>query len=253
MGYTHYWTHKKQLTTAEWAEFMTGMYFLYEHAAENGIKLVSEQGETTPPLATAEVVRFNGLGEEACEDHLVSRKRHRCPYRKPRDPLAFWTFTKTNNNDYDLIVTASLAYLDSIHPEAYVVDSDGTNADWGAGVGLARMAWPHKGNQIDIPRAVRDTSRYASYPDIGKHFQVARDHDGVLWIEDRVDRSRIQLDDAWYEERMKNLPYDERASGSFRGGEYERCTKKRLERIWLNRRVNDCPIVTPDRFLPLPA
>lgn len=254
MGYTHYWTHKKLFSKDDWAEILTGMHFLYEHAHENGIALLSWNGEDGVPEATATEIAFNGAGDDSHESLVVHRQRQKATEEDKRYGMnPNWAFCKTARKPYDLIVTALLAYLDSIHPEKFEVSSDGRTENWTAGVELARKAWPNKANQIQVPREVRDTDRYARYHDSSKLYQIATDHAGQMWIERIGDRHRIRLEDGWYDGMMKNLRHSMRKYGSFRGNESSICATRRLNHMWLILQFNDKPIEKPDTFTPLPA
>jgi hypothetical protein len=141
MGYTHHWDHNAVLDDVQQRELIEGA----KRAIDlSGVKIIHEYNEPgVPPELTLGKIVFNGHGDDGHETFWLDRNDME------------WTFCKTARKPYDVVVTAVLAYLDSIHPAAYVVSSDGGELDWQAGVELARKAWPAQGNQIIAPRAVR--------------------------------------------------------------------------------------------------
>lgn len=250
MGYTHYWTQKKPFTKAEWSALTEGANAMITGLMISGIPLVHEYDDpNTPPTLTGEEIHFNGLGEEGGhETFLITRKLQSKKHYPDHNPN--WNFCKTAEKPYDLAVTCILAYLDSVHPEKFVVSSDGRTRDWEAGVKLARLTWPPKANIIGTPRAVVNTDRYAYYEVSGGGYQIAIGHDRVIYIERCKDLWRIALTREELTEFVAKAPHDERTSGSFSGDQYEKCRAKFCKHLW---RTFEARALAPETFQPLPA
>lgn len=145
MGYTHYWYRTNEFTDSQWTDFIAGVKTITERTSP---KLVYESTEPRrKPRIDDVTVRFNGSGKEGHETFQI---KNFVPTGDNFD------FCKTARKPYDLAVTACLAYLDSIYPDAIDVSSDGNPNDWAAGVALAREVWPAVADQIDVPRKVRN-------------------------------------------------------------------------------------------------
>lgn len=151
MGYTHYWTVKRNIPKATWATITTDVRAIVKHAIENHIGLVVESDSNEAPEITEEHFCFNGAGDAGHETFFVSRVI-RAPEYQDDNPK--WTFCKTAQKPYDIAVTAILAYLDSIHPGLYVVTSDGDLHEWSPGIALARAALPVYAQTIFAPRSL---------------------------------------------------------------------------------------------------
>lgn len=143
MGYTHYVDRQpNEVPVEEWKLFSDGCNRLFALAKARGIALAHEYDEpTSAPLADDSIVFFNGVADEGHETFVIERVDR-----------SDFSFTKTARKPYDVVVTAALAYLDTILPTIFAVSSDGDAEDWEAGVELAAEAWP--GVRINIPREV---------------------------------------------------------------------------------------------------
>lgn len=243
MGYTHYWTQKRDMTREEWAELVEGAMSIAAGAILSGVAICREY---TEPMQLADMdgnrICFNGSGDDGHETFLLTRKRDK----------ENWNFCKTARKPYDDVVTAILAYLDSIHGDKWVITSDGRTADWARGVEIARKAWPAKANQTQAPRDVIETDRYARYYDRDKHYQVACSHDGRLWVERHSDKFRAPLpfaDERGYNELVASWGRAYRKYGSF-NGDAETCAKKRLARVW---KLFGANAEAPEFFAPIRA
>ena len=255
MGYTHYWTQKRDMTRADWNELTEGAHAVIGACLLHGIALVhGDESLPDPATIDAQMIAFNGLGEGAHEHFIISRKRPALESWQDKSQRGK-DFCKTAQKPYDIAVAAILAYLDSIHGDKWIVSSDGNGTDWEAGVELARKAWPNKANQITAPRAVREHDRYARYYDHGDAYQIALAHSGGLYIERHRDKRRALLpfaDASAYADIVKAWGHAYRKSGSFRGDEYDACTNRRLSRVWAQYATPD-RIEAPEIFAPLRA
>lgn len=125
MGYTHYWTLSRPMTPDEFAAVAGDIAKI---VAAAGVPLASEYDETDPPQADAELIRWNGAGDDG----------HETFYLAP-DSTGF-SFCKTAAKPYDVAVTASLLALKDRLGDVVRVESDGEPEDWQAGHALASRA-----------------------------------------------------------------------------------------------------------------
>lgn len=127
MGFSHYYTQKRNLTPKE----MKGLALFADAAAlRSGTPLAGPEGEPgTAPIFTAALVSFNGVGDDAHETFEIDPKG------------SGFQFTKTARKPYDIVVVACLAYLDTLG-NAFAISSDGDLDDWAAGIELARRVRP---------------------------------------------------------------------------------------------------------------
>lgn len=93
MGYTHYWTPKRNVSKATWDIFRAGVAKIIE---ASDVPVCWECDEPKkPPQICEEVVRFNGVGEDGHETFLFVKEGQ-------------WAFCKTVRKPYDEIVVACL-------------------------------------------------------------------------------------------------------------------------------------------------
>jgi hypothetical protein len=115
MGYTHYWSQKRELTAQEWSKARAAVEFITRHCREKGIEVSC----TTSP----QVIRLDG----PCETFLVQRVpviRHWVSDNTTRH----FGFCKTRQMPYDLAVCMSLLAFQETG--AFEVTSDGGDAEW---------------------------------------------------------------------------------------------------------------------------
>lgn len=209
MGYTHYWTHRRRFTNAEWTEI-----------CEDILKIIcASKVEIQNEPFSEDMIRINGVGSEGHEDFCILKNR----------PLEFnqkgWDFCKTNRKPYDVIVTAVLCYLESIYPKNFSVGSDGDDSDWTAGLTLARKGLPEKGNILDIPFEVRFESQWTSEGLYGKNYAIQRHKSGPLCVVKGYDiLGQFHPDD---EETVVSFIKEKLPQGWVKLGE----TEKRLDRV----------------------
>lgn len=231
MVYSHYWTQRRQFTRAEWTAFSRGCFNLFELCHTLRIPLAFEFDQPDqPPLINRDELRFNGVGRDGHESLQITRLR---PSKSRAEKPRGWDYCQTDRKPYDLAVTAVLAYLDSICPDAFAASSDGDEEAWRAGALLASKAWPEA--TIELPRAIRDQARFAKFEDSSKHHQLVWGHDGKLYLERHADRWVILLpldhDDLNVWEQA--LPKSQRKWGPFvTDADREACAARRLEALW---------------------
>lgn len=159
MGYTHYWTQKRNLTRDEWTDITTDIGDILKYAQhETGIPLADMMGDTgTSPEFLSTSFGFNGLGDDAHESFRIPRVRER------DFDGGYSDFTKTDRNHYDDAVTACLCYLDTcLDKPAFHITSDGHGQDFLTGLDIARKAIPRKANVLDIPMGVMQEDRWTA-------------------------------------------------------------------------------------------
>lgn len=230
MGYTHYWSQTADIAPADWIEFAEGAERLVALVEADGSVVLNDwsgDGEDGGrPTVNGREVSFNGTGDESHESFRILRRM---------EDDADW-FCKTARKNYDTAVCAVLLYLDSIHPDAFHVSSDGHLWNWRDALHLARKAWPSKENILDFPRSLRDKARFIDYLDFGGDYQVVVAMNEALYIENVKSRALRRLPDslqtrdtyaAWVNER----PQNQRKWGSFRG-DHEACQERRLKALW---------------------
>lgn len=193
MGYTHYWTHKRRFTNADWQDVAADLTVIMETAAAEGLTIGDTCGEK--PLASprdalfGDLFGFNGLGEDAHETFMIYQNRRPLDsWQKPSQ--RGWDFCKTARKAYDVAVTACLIYLESRFPEAFSVSSDGEAKDWQDGLALARRALPRLGNVLRIPAEIEFDSLFSRIHMRGGKYAIATTKTGDLCL---IDDSRLAI------------------------------------------------------------
>ena len=119
MGYTHYWRKERELPQDKWNEFIKDVNDVFFKADDN---ICQEYDEPNmPPLATDNVVRFNGVDDNGHETFWFDRTESRPP---GRDGLCF-NFCKTARKPYDRYVVDCLKLAKKHFGKAVVLSSDG--------------------------------------------------------------------------------------------------------------------------------
>lgn len=155
MGYTHYWGQTRDFTAEEWQQIREDMAAIL-HVAQigRGVKLAGGLGKArSRPVIDANKVEFNGVGEGSHET-----------FGFRRNGGGEGSFCKTARKPYDIVVTAALCYLSSVH-KAFDVSSDGYGYNFTDGLELAREALPRLANQLDVPMGIMESDRWCGpYP-----------------------------------------------------------------------------------------
>lgn len=172
MGYTHYWTQKRNFTVSEWKVVSDDLRKILEYAKhEQGITLANGMGEGgTSPVFSTKSIAFNGLGDDGHETFYIERVIRKPDYAGRERG---YDFCKTANKPYDAVVVACLCYLSTITrrfengepvigSEVYCVGSDGEGHELVDGLALARAALPALANLLDLPMEVMKSDRWCA-------------------------------------------------------------------------------------------
>lgn len=126
MGYTHYWYGERGFTPDEWTRICTDVASVLERST---VPVCWEYDKPDrKPQIDADVIRFNGVGDDGHE-----------PFYFERTPERF-SFCKTASKDYDRLVCAALIIAATHAPDALTIKSDGDAQDWKPGHRLVIQA-----------------------------------------------------------------------------------------------------------------
>ena len=120
MGYSHYWTIRKEVPAKEWKAAIAACNKVIKNQKGMLADGFSEHAAKTSPTE----IWINGVKPLDHETFYVLNKVDR-------------NFCKTNGKPYDVVVTACLAILWNALPGYIEVSSDGGPGDWRMGVELA--------------------------------------------------------------------------------------------------------------------
>jgi hypothetical protein len=263
MGYTHYWTQRRDFTKDEWTTVSADFAALFKHAIHaEGIYLADGMGDRgTKPEIDGDRILFNGVGDDSHETFTVNRKR---PPKAAWEKRRGWDFCKTARKPYDAVVVAALCYLATIL-ETHDVSTDGSGPEFLDGLALARRAWPQYANQLDIPLSVMAEDRWCGpwvqRTDRSK-YEIRFCVDGFAYVM-RGNRSIYRFDS--HEEAACWLAPNDRetwnATGSFDKARWDRIARRQNELVeqllWTktdNRRDEQPPaFVRPGQMPPAPS
>lgn len=193
MGYTHYFTHSKRFTNAEWANVRRDVLAILGAATGDGVEFGDGMGEkhldalpdafTDHGDGSGPCLWINGVGEDSHETFVIYQNRRPLgDWQKPS--RRGWDFCKTARKPYDVAVSAILAYLESMHPEKFSASSDGSPDDWQAGIDLARAALPGFAEFIQIPQDIEFDALFSRYLFRGGKYALAELTTGELCLID---------------------------------------------------------------------
>lgn len=171
MGYTHYWSQRRNFTKAEWEQATADIRAILDNAEQRWeIPLANGNGDSASrPEFYPAYLAFNGRGEE--DSHETFYLAFTRPKKEPYQDEAGGGFCKTANKPYDTAVTAVLCYLSNFHKmgeldeertPVVTVSSDGRGRDFQKGLELARQALPHLDNVLDLPLGVMEYDRWVA-------------------------------------------------------------------------------------------
>jgi hypothetical protein len=139
MGYLHHWRPLRSIADSEWEALRLDAERLFRalpalpsaRLPGGRTLMISFEARTPdlPPEASGETIRFNGVGDGACETFRLARA------------ASGYDYCKTNGLPYDAVVTAVLALAQSRAPGWLAISSDGTAADWERGLRLLDEAF----------------------------------------------------------------------------------------------------------------
>ena len=105
MGFTRYWTVKKELPQDKFDTFISNAKKVVEHHQKNGIELGDYGGEGEPIFENG-TLALNGVGENGHESFVIERKEN-------------WSFCKTALKPYDTVVYELLYLAKHIFGDEY--------------------------------------------------------------------------------------------------------------------------------------
>lgn len=253
MGYTHYWTQRRNFTAEEWGTVSGDLRALLNFAEnERGIVLADGCGDggTRPDFTKAWII-FNGLGDDSHESFVVDRIR---PPKEPWEKTRGGGFCKTERKPYDVVTTACLCYLATI-AETHDASSDGRGRDWVAGLELAQEALPRYANRIDIPMGILRADRWC------QPWQNTRSErysfnfcvDGRAYIYETRNESKCYRFDNWMEAAQFVVEHPEVFD---QWGYFDQARHRRLDRLGTalcKKMVETGSMFEPERATPPPA
>jgi len=145
MGYTHYMYRKPKLNKDKFLELSELISKMFQHVPDISVR--SECDESTPPILSDELIRFNGVGNEGHETFFLARIDKDIAESSPKNPKISFFFCKTACKPYDIFVVASLILAKVIFEEDVEISSDGSLNEWEDGRGLASHVY---GREIKI-------------------------------------------------------------------------------------------------------
>ncbi len=94
MGFTRYWTLKKEIPQDKYKQLSNYSETIVNYEMSNGIKIGRLDGDGGEPEFTDEIIAFNGVGDDSHESFVI-----------PRTPEGDgWDFCKTAIKPYDKVV-----------------------------------------------------------------------------------------------------------------------------------------------------
>lgn len=134
MGYTHYFTIKKEVPEEAWDQFVEATNDIIKYAKKLGLKLKNSSHGT--------VIDINGVAPDGYENLVLD------PWDRS------FGFCKTAYRPYDIVVVAILCALSDIVGSYYVeVSSDGGPEEWENGRKLACNALQYN---VELPMGMRE-------------------------------------------------------------------------------------------------
>lgn len=154
MGYTHYFTQRRELTEEEWSQLCAVTRTII---AQSGVSIRNGWGEGEPEISPDRIA-LNGDEDkdEAYETFSLTRQidKDNLSYYEG-DGGGWFDFCKTQYRPYDVVVCAVLLAVTEIAPGAYSVSSDGNmqGEDWQPARELLKSLAP-KPARVDNPGEV---------------------------------------------------------------------------------------------------
>lgn len=117
MGFTRYWTIKKEIPQDKFDEFIEYAKMVVEYHKREGIKLGNWSGEGGEPEFEKDSVSLNGVGDESHDTFVINRIPEVCKWDRSNDVLEF---CKTAHKPYDTPVYELLYLTRYIFGEDYI-------------------------------------------------------------------------------------------------------------------------------------
>jgi hypothetical protein len=123
MGYTHYFTQKRDFSDEEWDEICN----IVKKVLDSDLCPIRfECDSEEPPLVDNSQIRFNGIEGDG---HETFRITHEMPEEMPF--IGTFRCCKTARKGYDLIVCLALLAVHNVAPDAVEISSDGEwDGEW---------------------------------------------------------------------------------------------------------------------------
>ena len=125
MGYTHYFTQKKECTPVRWRRIQEDFMRCVKVC---DVPIFLDFDESRSPEISSEQIWFNGYRDDGHETMVLTRDGQDS------------SFCKTAGKPYDVLVTALLLIANRFAREAWDISSDGDPEDWIEGQKLVREA-----------------------------------------------------------------------------------------------------------------
>lgn len=130
MGYTHYIYRSKSLDKSKFSLAAEDCKKLITAAEKHHVYVAYEFNQTDKlPECNENMIRFNGLRDEGHETFYVEREYQAEKWEEEKRGKYF-SFCKTAEKPYDLLVCACLIVLKHYFGNKIIVHSDGGNEDW---------------------------------------------------------------------------------------------------------------------------
>lgn len=130
MGYSHYFYQYRDFTDKEWS-LITSITQQALDSLPNPLIIRGAMG-TGDPVIDGESISFNG-DETTGMDHetfFLPKKMPEIPSWQSSPGDQVFSFCKTAQKPYDLLVTTALLIAHAVAPDALTYSSDGGDDDW---------------------------------------------------------------------------------------------------------------------------
>lgn len=203
MGYTHYYSMKRDMDEAEFAAFKGDLARLMEalpptvgefaqrygefcsDPARTVLGIEEEAGDVPGNPLGEKIVGFNGSGGEALghETFWVPQTMQlgaaSWELASIREDGRRFLFTKTAQKPYDAMVCAALLCLKEQAPDAWEISSDGTVMDWAPAARFVSMALGRR-------PVLEQISCFAKKPDL-----LAKALEPTAWMRAQEDKEQL--------------------------------------------------------------
>lgn len=140
MGWTHYWNRPTELPERIFSDAVKDIHSLVKACS---VEVCGFDGSGEPIFESEHVV-FNGATPEHCEPFEVSRIEF-----DRRGRTTTFSYCKTNQKPYDLLVQAALIVFNHYFESAFLVTSDGKDASWQTASNLVKETLGY-GDQFEL-------------------------------------------------------------------------------------------------------
>jgi hypothetical protein len=152
MGYTHYFQQLKDCPTAAWDKLCNALPALALKVADRAPICREYDTPSEPPAIDTDAIAFNGVGPKGHETFVLTRKRE-VDARRAAVGIEGCGFCKTACKPYDVVAVAMLCLANHYARGVWKISSDGTPAEWGDGLALARTVEPKANLPAGVSRS----------------------------------------------------------------------------------------------------